>query len=530
MTVGGSTKATACAAAAGAVLVCSDVFDHQPVELSAEMICAALRHHSPEVRVFVVPELCSPLSGLPATVRALGAGRVGVGCRRGHARRQKILGSLRDAGVNPAAAQVVDLMPGALARPQDVAEQSVARLRAALARVSGADVSASVRDAGAVLGPGRVSRRDLFGLGHLGHLGRRPVAAWTADLCQGRGSSRLCAQSCPSQALSAAGPGVSVDAASCRGCGACVAACRSGAMSLSGASMAELEAAAGALVEDAVRLGLGVAIVCSSAVAKVALGGPWLALEVPSLEMVTTGWLLEIVAAGAMVTVRSCGEGACRRRGAELARLSGDVVGKVAPGRRGLVVVPGEGPSPRDGAGTPLEVGRRRGHGLAVELHEPGATVRAMSALAEHTGPWQLVSSVAPLGDVVIDVARCSACRACLTACPTGAISAPGRQEDGAMVLNFDASACPACGACASSCPEGALSLHRAIGSSCLPGGRRTVAQVAGGKRCASCGEPVGAGLVANAVAAKLAASHPVIASRLLSGEDLCPDCRLGAP
>ena len=67
--------------------------------------------------------------------------------------------------------------------------------------------------------------------------------------------------------------------------------------------MAGLEAAADVLVEDARRLGLGVAIVCSHAALKVTLGGLWLALEVPSLEMVTAGWLLQVVAAGAVVTV-----------------------------------------------------------------------------------------------------------------------------------------------------------------------------------------------------------------------------------
>ncbi len=248
------------------------------------------------------------------------------------------MGFLRDAGLNPAGAQVVDLLPGVLARPQDVAEQSVARLRAALARVSGADIGAPVAEAAAVLGPGRVSRRDLFGLGHLG---RRPIAAWTADRCQGRGASRLCAQVCPSRALSATGPGVSVDASSCSGCGACVAACRSGAMSLSGASMADFEAAAGALVEDACRLGLGLAIVCSSAATKVTLGGLWLALEVPSLEDGDGG----LAAAG------------CRRRAC-----------RDGPGMRGDSL-----PPPGAGAGPPQWRGSRQGRSRAPE---PGRGAR----------------------------------------------------------------------------------------------------------------------------------------------------------
>ena len=326
----------------GTVLLCSDVVEHEGAQLSAEMICDSLRQTAPDVRVFIVADLCSRFSGLPATVRSLGAARVVVGCRRGHARRERIMASLSDGGVNRAGAQVVDLLPGAQGRPRDVAEQSVARLRAALAQVSSADLDAPV-EYKTMLAAGRVSRRDLFGIGQLVN---HSVAAWTAERCQCGGALRSCAQACPHQALSVAGRRISVDSASCSGCGACVAACRSEAISLSGASMAALQAAAGALVEDACRLGLGVAIVCSHAALKVALGGPWLALEVPSLEMVTAGWLLQIVAAGAAVTVRGCGEDACRGRGRELARLCGEVVGKVAPGRQRLVVVPGDGPKP----------------------------------------------------------------------------------------------------------------------------------------------------------------------------------------
>ncbi|MDA8237273.1 MAG: 4Fe-4S binding protein [Chloroflexi bacterium] len=52
-----------------------------------------------------------------------------------------------------------------------------------------------------------------------------------------------------------------------------------------------------------------------------------------------------------------------------------------------------------------------------------------------------------------LDVARCDANAACVTACPTGAIRVAGA----AWVL--DAGACIVCGACARACPTGAIRL-----------------------------------------------------------------------
>ena len=141
-----------------------------------------------------------------------------------------------------------------------------------------------------------------------------------------------------------------MDGAVCTGCGACVSACRSGAMSLSGTSIAALEASASALVEDARGLGLGVAIVCSKASATVELGGDWLELQVPSLSMVSVGWALQVVAAGVGVTLVGCDDPGCGDRAGDVMGLSATVVGEVAPGQRHLVVAwGGRLPAPRAG-------------------------------------------------------------------------------------------------------------------------------------------------------------------------------------
>ncbi len=533
-----------------AVLLCSDVSERGPGPISASTFAAALRQVAPGARVVVVQDLCSEPSGLPAVLRDVGARRVVVACSQGARRRDEILADLRGAGIHRAGVQVVDMMPGEDADPRHVVEQSIVRMRAALTLLSRSDLAAPIRERMA-LDSVHVSRRDLF---RLGRIARRPVACWVGGRCAGDGACRACVDACPRGALSLAGSRVSVDAAACTGCGACVSTCRSAAMSLAGASIEALEAAASVLVEASRGLPSvrGVAIVCTDAATAVPLGGSWLPLEVPSLEMVTAGWPLQILATGEGATLVGCGEEVCTARGREVARLCADLVDEVAPGRRrriGRGVVPepeglsvdlacASAPAPRPA--------------LSVELREPEATVRALSALArasslrsapapasaptmpaaleplpgsEHREPWRIESVVSPLGEIAIDAARCSGCGCCALACPTGALAARG-PEDSALVLTFDVAACAACGACVASCPEGVVSLLRVVDSSTLALGRHTVAEAGRDGRCKCCGQPLAGGLVPDIIGARLAASHPQLADRLRH-EDRCADCLL---
>jgi len=57
----------------------------------------------------------------------------------------------------------------------------------------------------------------------------------------------------------------------------------------------------------------------------------------------------------------------------------------------------------------------------------------------------------------VLDDARCDGSAACVTSCPTGAISLSG------SIWSLDAGACIFCGACARACPRDAIRLSDQI-------------------------------------------------------------------
>ena len=530
------------------VALCSDTLGRPDLALDLGAVSAALCGQDTAARVVAVKDLCARFSDLAEVVRLGPAVRVVVGCSRARERGQRIRNVLRGAGMHPSGVRVVDLSPAPRAEPARAGEQGVARLRAAIARVSAARTAAPVEERAESLANAAVSRRDLFRLtGPPPH----PVAIWSADCCDGRGPARPCTEVCPHGALAVVASRVGVDAARCTGCGACVRACRSGAMTLNGASMEELEAEANCLSQDARKLGLGIAVVCAEAEVGSYAGGSWLPLEVPSLEMVTVGWVLQVLAAGVPVAIAGCEKRACAARAVATSQFASALLGKVAPELAHLVSGPESlrRTSRREGRTLPLypsTVPRPPSHFLQIRLSEPEATVLAVRQLTSDrpldrqldgagAKSWRLESPVAPLGDVEVDIGRCSGCQCCTEACPSSALSVGGGGAT-ARGLIFDPSACSGCAACAKGCPERAISVARAVSSAVLTGRKRVIARISGpaparmpaAELCRLCGGPLPSSSVTGAVADRLAVSHPEVASRLRA-RDRCEHCLTAA-
>jgi ferredoxin len=526
------------------VFLCSDVVKGK----SSARIVDALATFSDgpfDVNVHVVRKLCSSPSKLSEALKGTRTQRVVVGCRKGAEIRDEVNAIFRRAGLHGSAATVLDMMPGAGADRELVDAQLAAWIRAAAQRVSRADLSAPIRERRASASA-RYSRRNLF---HPGDVARRPVASWSMDRCDCGGASSACVDACPVGALSLVGRRVSVDQDLCNGCGACVGICGSGAMSLCGLTIEMLEAEANSLVKDAYGLETqpGVAIVCASATVKAPIGGDWLPLEVPSLEMVGVGWLLQVIAADVSVRLIGCDDDRCGARARNIVKLCSALANEAAPGRCREARYDVEGVP----ACSEIKLARfsaiANQSTVAIKFSEPLATVKALSVLGSTGGiqgsdaaaisahdeplhpkqsrPWRIESDMSPLGEITVDGVRCSACGCCTSACPTGAL-ATGETQPAGFVLTLDLAACSACGACVTSCPESAISLLHVVDSSRLAAGRHTVVEVAGNTRCTSCGCVLAEGLATSIIGDRLAASHPKLAERLLL-EVKCVDCLL---
>jgi ferredoxin len=133
----------------------------------------------------------------------------------------------------------------------------------------------------------------------------------------------------------------------------------------------------------------------------------------------------------------------------------------------------------------------------------------------------------APFGGVKLNVEGCTLCHACVTACPTHALS---DNPDRAM-LRFTESLCVQCGLCESTCPEKVITLEPRLnfGAWNAP---LTVLKEEEPFNCIACGKPFGTRSSIDRVLAKLGEKHWMFRgpnARRLDVIKMCADCRVEA-
>jgi ferredoxin len=130
----------------------------------------------------------------------------------------------------------------------------------------------------------------------------------------------------------------------------------------------------------------------------------------------------------------------------------------------------------------------------------------------------------APFGTVLLNTEGCTLCLACVSACPTGALS----DEQDRPLLRFAEDACVQCGLCKATCPEKVISLKAQLDFRASTAPARVLKEEEP-FCCIRCSKPFGVKSSVERVAAKLEGKHWMFqnSAKRLDVIKMCSDCRV---
>ncbi|QPL45720.1 4Fe-4S dicluster domain-containing protein [Halomonas sp. A40-4] len=162
-----------------------------------------------------------------------------------------------------------------------------------------------------------------------------------------------------------------------------------------------------------------------------------------------------------------------------------------------------------------------------LSLNEPEKRARLnivlarLGELGEPSGQRHAMPEGAAYGGIQVDSDACTLCHACVSNCPTPALSSGGNTPS----LNFREADCVQCGLCEQACPEDAITLTPGFLATAEREARHVCHEEAPFE-CIGCGKPFAtASTVAN-IKAKLA-DHPYFAGDAMLRLEMCEDCRV---
>jgi ferredoxin len=370
---------------------------------------------------------------------------------------------------------------------------------------------------------------------------------FSAELCA-HARSRIvgcsrCLELCPAGAIAPAANHVSVDALLCAGCGQCAAVCPTGAASYAlppaDALLRKLRtllttyAQAGG--EDAVLL-IHDSAHGGELLSALAHFGEGLAAHVlpVAVNEVTQVGLEAIAAAFAygasavrfLLRARPAHDVAGLRQTIELAEAILIGLGFAAGS---IATIETDDPDALDAALAAIATGRQA-RGAASFLPVGGKrsvlrqALRELHAVAPAPVDVLALPARAPFGAVELNVAGCTLCLACVSACPTGALG----DDPERPLLRFAEDACVQCGLCQATCPEKVITLKPQIDFRAATAAARVLKQEPP-FACIRCGKPFGVKSTIERVAAKLEGKHWMYAgaAKRLEVVKMCEDCRV---
>ncbi len=344
-----------------------------------------------------------------------------------------------------------------------------------------------------------------------------------------------CLDACPADAIRSADGRIVIDAHLCQGAGGCASLCPTGAIRYDHPAPAIMQARLERLLAAYAEAGGRTPrLLLHDAAAGAGwieanletLDGAWLPLQLEEIGAAGLDLWLQALARGAgeVLLLASAAPDSIRRDlDGELA-VAQQILAALATGHR-ITLLDEPERLPSLPPPTPRPMPALTGHSLDYDKR---ALISAATAhLYRNSGlpvAGQLVElpAGAPFGALEIELAGCTLCAACVSACPVKALGS-GRDRP---LLSFVEERCVQCGLCVQSCPEKVLQLAPRYQLDPETRSRPLTLKEEPPFECIRCGKPFATQSMIRNMQARLA-GHRMFAGAAAERLKMCPDCRV---